>query len=246
MALVAKFKPVTDHAEIFTLLKMDDAEKTFAAYALDDLKMTVALREDGIVVLDHKLEIAKHLTFPKTMAIKTKTGEVSKYTLALIRTQLMEALIVLCNKKHGDAMPSSAMSMLKAKSAAPDNIYPIDQITTGVRVQLQNATKLYQPVFGSVETSRYFAVAIGDLNMGIRIKPLGKSISIRVEGKAFKSYVSQLGNLGFNVSNNYASVHLGTGDMLTVNKVVGALIMGLPTPVTTPFPDLSLLEGKGA
>jgi len=111
--------------------------------------------------------------------------------------------------------------------------------------KLRDATHMYQPVHGTSGGSRYYVVAANkDVRVAARYE--GMTLSVRIEGPQFENHVKEMSNVGLEVKHGkaYASVHLAVGnDMMTANKTLGALLMGLGLPLETPFPNLKIIKG---
>lgn len=146
-------------------------------------------------------------------------------------------------------MPT-AMEMLKASNAdkapAPaifTDTVPPDKLLVLELVKLVDADKMYQPVKGTSEGSRYYAVALSDgLKVAVRLK--SKAISIRIEGAKLKEYEKRLKIIGFTNITNYTSLHLEIDNMVTAAKALGSVLVALKAGFVTPFPDVDLLLGK--
>ena len=126
--------------------------------------------------------------------------------------------------------------------------FALDCLNTAATVKLRDASKMYQPVKGTSQGSRYFLVA-ADKDVRIAARYGGQSISIRIEGPGWKKHKSVIESAGFTtvaLDKDYASVHLEVGnDLMMANKTLGAVLMGLGLPLETPFPNLAVIKGKG-
>lgn len=103
---------------------------------------------------------------------------------------------------------------------------PFQKKEVGVKmtqVKLKDATKLYQPVFGTSAGSVYHVIARFDgMNLAIRRK--NSSLSLRVEGKNLNKYSDRLETVGFAVKEDYASVHLSVDSHTLLAKTIGAVV----------------------
>ena len=141
------------------------------------------------------------------------------------------------------------LALAEAKTTPlPDKVFPTNKMQSAERVQLAEATMLYQPVFGTDTTSRYFTVACGQgLNIAARYS--GNKLSVRVAGAQFDTWADNLTSFGFNnvnKSNKYASMHFDGLDKAMAAKALGAMVMGLGIQWSTPIPVMSVLVGKGS
>lgn len=125
---------------------------------------------------------------------------------------------------------------------APWSEFPDHMKKSAPLVQLRQATQMYQPVAGTSAGSRYYVVAANeDLRVAARFS--GGTLSVRVEGKGWDKYKSQLSAAGFgkvSTSKQYASLHLDVGhDKVMASKTLGAVLLGLGIPMQTPLPDIN-------
>ncbi len=146
-------------------------------------------------------------------------------------------------------VPSTEDELEEADSAPAEEInliHPEDALKLD-QVQLAQATKLYQPVNGTSETSTYHCVGLaGDFKFAARRK--GKDLSIRVEGPIAK-WKTQLITAGFNSeyaeAGKYTSVHFSNIDDVTAARALGAVLAGTGLKFQSPLPSLDLIEGAG-
>lgn len=134
----------------------------------------------------------------------------------------------------------------QADSAPKETTIPATAMKM-VKVQLLNATKMYQPVNGTSETSTYHCVGVaGAFKFAARRK--GKDLSIRVEGP-IETWKSKLISAGFNSDyaekGKYTSVHFSNIDDVTAARALGAVLSGTGLEFTTPLPLLDTIEGAG-
>jgi hypothetical protein len=115
-------------------------------------------------------------------------------------------------------------------------------LQTAELIPLRQATKLYQPVKGTSEGSRYFMVA-GSEDLRVAVRWHAGSLSIRAEGPGFSKWAVGLTALGFKNNKDYASVHLTPGNVLMARKTLGALLLGMGIPMKTQFPDMKKVIG---
>ena len=133
----------------------------------------------------------------------------------------------------------------KALPKASGEVYPTDKMKQGSCVKLADATKLYQPVFGSSAGSRYYVIGV---SKGLRIaaRYTNGSLSVRVEGPEFAQHNNALTLAGFDVhtpAKGYASLHLAVGtDQVLASKTLGAVLLGLGVPFDTPVPELKIIK----
>jgi hypothetical protein len=127
-------------------------------------------------------------------------------------------------------------------------VFDLAQLTKAETCKLRDATAMYQPVTGTSKNSRYFLVAANDsLRVAARLQ--GTSLSVRIEGPNWKANVDKILAAGIdNVhgEKEYASIHVASGDPVLLNKALGAILFGLQVHFDTPFPDLTLIQNKGA
>lgn len=113
----------------------------------------------------------------------------------------------------------------------------------GNRVQLEEATELYQPVFGTDADSRYYVVGIADgLKLAARVK--GSNVSLRVVGSRVKEFSNKLEALGFGAKEKgHWSVHLGCNHT-TPQKLIGAVLLGIGAQFETGIPVIDKIVNK--
>lgn len=144
-----------------------------------------------------------------------------------------------------DANVPAATTTTEVKASAWPSPFPLDQMQTGAKVPLINATRLYQPVNGSGGGSRYFAVALSnELKMAVRWKN-ANSLSVRFEGLQLNKYAKALEDAGLTVGGSHASTHLHPNSPTQARKAIGALMLAIPVQWQTPIPDLQVVYGKG-
>lgn len=154
--------------------------------------------------------------------------------------QLQAAAPLAGNLAHPALEPAPA-----ASPAWP--AYPPNKMQADPPGLLQTATRMYEPVRGSSKGSRYFLIAANaELRVAARLK--NHSLSLRIEGPCFVEHKQRISQVGVtNVNTNYASMHLEVqGSLVTANKAVGAILLGLGIKFDTPTPDLQLIAGKGS
>ena len=132
-------------------------------------------------------------------------------------------------------------------AAIPDDEfapYPPSYMKSGSRLKLKDATRLYQPVHGTGDNSRYFLIAATD-DLKIACRYQGSKMSVRVEGDIPK-YKHRLIAVGFAVSNvQYTSMHLKIDDDTLAAKTIGSIIIGLEVPMRTDFPSVKVIKDMG-
>jgi len=127
----------------------------------------------------------------------------------------------------------------KVQSVSPDT----KKVVSSDRVKLEEATALYQPVFGTDPNSKYFVVGIADgLKIAARVK--NPNVSIKVVGPRVKDLTKKLTDLGFSGKEaGHWSAHI-TCSHTTPEKLIGAVLLGLGVPFETGIPQVSVIEGK--
>ena len=163
---------------------------------------------------------------------------------------------VILTKSEADSLIENQKAQAQAEvQAVLESIAAKGQIESGfpfkglmkTKVQLPEATALYQPVFGTDAESLYHCVALSpEINVAVRIKTDSK-VSIRVAGQpnALAKCDKALKAAGLSPSNNYYSVHLSTGSADLTRKSVGAVLFGMGIPFTAVATDLLPIFGKG-
>ena len=113
-------------------------------------------------------------------------------------------------------------------------------------VALELANKLYQPVRGTSSGSKYFSVAIGDVNIGVRVNKKGEGfhLSVRAEGKV-QEHASELVLLGLGDNGSYWSSHFDVDDELLMKKTIGSLLFGSGLTFRMVATDMKKLIGAG-
>lgn len=98
------------------------------------------------------------------------------------------------------------------------------KVSTTGQVHLSEATKLYQPVFGTSNGSVYYVVArMKGVNVALRHKQHGGGISIRMEGPGLSDYNDAFIGMKIDHKGKYASGHFSCEADLKA-KTLGALI----------------------
>lgn len=166
---------------------------------------------------------------------------ISKVAMAATSSPLHEHVVLPGGEQMKyDSLPPSA---IQATPGYATEIYPLDQIGSGSKVKLVQATKLYQPVHGSDSGSKYFALAFSPkLKMAARWK--NSKLSVRFEGDV-GLYSSELQAAGVAVHGDYASVHVNVETQTQGRKAIGALMVGISAGWTSPIPEPGLIYGKG-
>lgn len=100
-------------------------------------------------------------------------------------------------------------------------------------VNLCDAVDLYQAVKATSGSSIYHVVAVGDINVAVRLTKLHR-LSVRVEKKISPKIKNMLITLGFKVdtSKMYASIHLDNIDLFSAKYFLGGLVHSLDVPFT--------------
>ena len=119
------------------------------------------------------------------------------------------------------------------------------EMISGTPVELRNATKMYQPVKGTSNGSRYFVVGLHDeCKVAARIKP-GNDLSIRIEGNLVDScptFRKNLESVGFGLQSTHASFHRTGGHPFFCDMSVGAVLAMARLAWDTPIPNMSIIE----
>ena len=119
--------------------------------------------------------------------------------------------------------------------------FDINQMKYAKRVNLKDANSMYQPVKGTSDDSRYYVIG-GNEEFKVAARYSGSKLSIRIEGDNWKKYQKQVVETGFSINSDYASVHLNVGaDKKLASKTLGAVILGLGVPFTSPLPEFEKL-----
>jgi hypothetical protein len=130
----------------------------------------------------------------------------------------------------------------------PESVLPIPVVTpVSDIIPLREAATMYQRVRGTSQGSVYVVVAFNDkLKIAARIHS-GHHIAIRAEpadGIAFTAEeVNKLKSQNINLKGTYASGHFEC-DKVPVARTLGAVLIGLGIPFTTPLPDAAIVASK--
>ena len=115
--------------------------------------------------------------------------------------------------------------------------FDLTKIHKADRVDLSDATHMYQPVFGTSAGSRYFMIAAAKgVRVAVRYK--GGQLSVRIAGPHLSKYQKQAEVNQFKINDGYVSLHLDVGTVMMANKTLGAILLGLGIPFETPLPQL--------
>ena len=124
-------------------------------------------------------------------------------------------------------------------------VFDLTKINSAPVTKLRDAAMMYQPVASTSPDSRYFMIAAGD-NVRVAARYKDASLSVRIEGDNLPKWKAMVTACGFSPGNKggaYASLHLAVGtDLMTANKTLGAILMGLGIPFETPLPNLKLIK----
>ena len=138
-----------------------------------------------------------------------------------------------------------------AKAPAVDVPAEVNEALSFTPVLLAKATTQYQPVKGTSANSVYHAVAILEgVNIGVRWKGPGSSLSVRFEGPKIEALLPSIEKIGVSLGGhkNYASMHVAVSDRVAGDKVLGAVVSGLVSQgieLKSAMPRLAYIEGKG-
>lgn len=107
------------------------------------------------------------------------------------------------------------------------------------RVRLEEATELYQPVFGTDPQSKYYVVGIADgLKVAARIA--SDNVSLKVVGTRINEIKDRLTSLGFSgKEKGHWSAHI-TCSHTTPSKLIGAVLLGLGVEFETGIPNVHI------
>ncbi len=126
--------------------------------------------------------------------------------------------------------------------------FDVSKMQTADRVPLSVAEKMYAPVKGSDDSSRYFVVGISS-KVKVAARYRNNKLSVRVEtveGFPFGNIASALGEAGLKISNAHASQHFEGLSFTQASRTLGAMLMALDVPMQTPLPDLKVIANKGS
>lgn len=162
----------------------------------------------------------------------------------------IDALMTALLSTKDPSLQTIKKTPMPASVAGKQKWAPVSQLhmSKAEPVKLRDATFMYQPVKGSSAGSRYFLVGGNDgIRIGARYK--GKTLTVRIEGPDFDTYVSKFQSMGFSnaaTGNGYGSMHLDVSNDLIAAKALGAILVGLGLPLETPIPSLSIIKGMGS
>lgn len=144
---------------------------------------------------------------------------------------------------HSPATPANPIeAMDELFDEVESDIKKTNPKSSKKKVKLIDASELYQPVFGSSQSSTYYVVALYEgLKFAARVKGGGqtRTISIRVEGKAYNQLKSISGLQKFKDNGHYGSIHLNVETVYETKMVICGLIGGIDMEALTPIPDLT-------
>lgn len=131
----------------------------------------------------------------------------------------------------------------KAPLAWPE--FPQAKMLSYPTVMLRDATQMYQPVNGTSPGSRYFVVA-GSNDVRVAARYTNKKLSVRIEGPGLLKFKKEVDGVGmtFGDASSYASMHLNADTHVIAGKALGAILMGLGIPMTSPLPNINVIAGK--
>lgn len=142
---------------------------------------------------------------------------------------------------HGKENEMQVSKPVKMK--VPKGCFDVSKMLTAPTVTMLEAKKLYQPVRGTSSGSRYFMIAIGPaLRVSARWKtsPTAEGLALRVEGAGLSNpdTVKLLVQIGLDLkSPTHMSAHLTVANVVEARKAIGALLMAINEPWSTPMPD---------
>lgn len=115
------------------------------------------------------------------------------------------------------------------------------------KVKLLNADHMYQPVFGTSESSTYYCVGLAVGSLKFAARRTGEALSIRVEGPV-NAFSNKLIAAGFNeayITKGYTSVHFHGIDDLMAQRALSAVLGGTGLQFKTPMPNVNTIAGAG-
>lgn len=134
--------------------------------------------------------------------------------------------------------PSVAPSPVVPAATSSYDVFPKSERFTAPRVEVLEATRMYQPVKGTDKTSRYYVIALHpDLTVACRVTG-SFNVSLRIESHNPK-VITQItkANPTLTLSKSgHASMHLDCGTELMANRVIGGFITSLGLDFDTPIP----------
>lgn len=142
------------------------------------------------------------------------------------------------------SLPPTAETLADQFKGTAVQAFDLNKMETASRVQLTDATHLYQPVKATSENSRYFVVAIAP-GLKIAARSKGGTLSIRVEGELLSVVMPHLEQIGFSKNGSYSSLHLSPHDPVLAAKTIGAVLAAVNVQFMSPIPLHSVLYGKG-
>lgn len=135
----------------------------------------------------------------------------------------------------------------KAPTPTPTLDGSLDSLLGSTPVPLLQADKLYQPVKGTSDGSRYFMVARND-KFRVAVRVQGTSVSIRLEGLLTSEQVTKASLLGIKKAKDgmgHLSGHYNC-ENTTPQRLVGAVLSDLSAAFDTPIPNINYIINKGA
>lgn len=141
--------------------------------------------------------------------------------------------------------PPNTEPSVKPAQGLPWQEVPASEMNSAARVKLADADRMYQPVFGTTDGSRYFVVA-GSSSVKVAARYRDTTLSIRIEGKVAPSVIHAAKASGFkSASDGHLSVHFEVPDPAVAAKTLGAVVASLGVPFDTQVPQMSRIAGKG-
>ena len=168
----------------------------------------------------------------KKIINKIKEGDDTLKTLA------KGALLI--HKGNDDPAIQSTSEFLKDKQEKDSK--KTNPKSSKKKVKLIEADSMYQPVYGSSQSSTYYVVALYEgLKFAARVKGGGatRTVSIRVEGSAYSKLKGISGLQKFKDNGAYGSIHLNVDTVYEAKMVICGLIGGIDLEAITPIPDLT-------
>ncbi len=129
-------------------------------------------------------------------------------------------------------------------------VFPASKMMTADRVNLAEATMLYQPVLGTAEGSRYFVIAASErFKIAARVKS-NTRLALRIEGPGVldMSEHPRLAAVGFDLAgSSHWSLHANIDDEIVLLRVVGGVLLAMREQWITRMPwDFGKIYGLGS
>lgn len=226
------------------------------AQAFDFVNPDLPGDQNPVAKVPVTLTVLKALS-SNTLGITEKEKLAKEITMAVIKLQNAEqqpskpkgALDMLPQSLVGKVTDLAGVDYAKVEAAllaqsakwAP---FDTGKLKTAPLMKLRDATRMYQPVYGTSAGSRYYLVA-GNEELRIAARYQGQKLSVRIEGPDWKKHIPSIAKAGISKpdgNEDYTSLHLTVPNDIVARKALGAIILGLGVPMDTPMPNLSLIK----